>query len=166
MSFITKPLPIKACIFDMDGLLINTEDLYTEVTNELLARYRKPPLPVEAFLVSKIPKGHGKPAPDIYLVSLQMINDERKSKNLEPLTPEECLVFGNHDSLDLVLPSKLFLEDSIAGVQAGRSAGMRVVWVPDPIMFKHFEKIKDDIIGPNNEIIFSLEDFDPKKYGL
>lgn len=39
--------PIKACIFDMDGLLINTEQLYTEVTNELLARYNKPKIPME-----------------------------------------------------------------------------------------------------------------------
>lgn len=40
-------LPIKACIFDMDGLLINTEHLYTEITNELLARYNKPKLSIE-----------------------------------------------------------------------------------------------------------------------
>ena len=27
------------CIFDMDGLLINTETIYTAVTNNVLARY-------------------------------------------------------------------------------------------------------------------------------
>lgn len=64
--------------------------------------------------------------------------------------PEECLVF----------------EDSILGVQAGRSAGMRVVWVPDPMILEYFKEQKNDIIGPNNEIISSLEDFNPKKYGL
>lgn len=57
----------------------------------------------------------GKPAPDIFLQTLQRINgslgaDEAQSR------PEECLVF----------------EDSIAGVEAGRAAGMRVVWVPHP----------------------------------
>ncbi|KAI1315619.1 glutathione synthase [Mortierella claussenii] len=32
---------ISHCIFDMDGLLINTETLYTQITSEILARYGK-----------------------------------------------------------------------------------------------------------------------------
>ncbi|OAQ28143.1 HAD-like protein [Linnemannia elongata AG-77] len=32
---------IDYCIFDMDGLLINTETLYTEITSEILGRYGK-----------------------------------------------------------------------------------------------------------------------------
>ncbi|EMR08958.1 hypothetical protein PNEG_02737 [Pneumocystis murina B123] len=233
-------LPIKACIFDMDGLLINTEQLYTEVTNELLARYNKPKLSIEVktqimgipgleatkiliksyeieesaeklykeagelqkkkFLETKempgsymvlkylkdqgipivlatsssirnfhiktnhlshifshfgenivrgddprIPKGRGKPAPDIYLTALNIINNERKSKSLEPITSKEY---------------------SILGVQAGRSAGMRVIWVPEPDILKYFEEKKEEIIGTNNEILSSLENFNPKKYGL
>lgn len=57
----------------------------------------------------------GKPAPDIFLIALQRINDSLDLGE-EPVKPEECLVF----------------EDSIAGVEAGRRAGMRVVWVPHP----------------------------------
>lgn len=40
-----KPPPIKACLFDMDGLLIDSEDWYTVVTNEILSEYGKPDLP-------------------------------------------------------------------------------------------------------------------------
>lgn len=36
--------PIRACLFDVDGLLINSEDLYTKVTNTLLAQLDRPPL--------------------------------------------------------------------------------------------------------------------------
>lgn len=55
----------------------------------------------------------GKPAPDIFLLALQRINNTLSPQE-EPIKPEECLVF----------------EDSVAGVEAGRRAGMRVIWVP------------------------------------
>ena len=37
--------PVRACIFDMDGLLIDTEHLYTRLTNEILQKYNRPSLP-------------------------------------------------------------------------------------------------------------------------
>ena len=41
-----KSLPsIRACLFDMDGLLLDTEDKYTQCVNTLLAKYGRPPLP-------------------------------------------------------------------------------------------------------------------------
>ena len=40
----THPVAVKACLFDMDGLLINTEDIYTETLNETLAEFGKGPL--------------------------------------------------------------------------------------------------------------------------
>ncbi|KAL8708826.1 MAG: hypothetical protein Q9225_007544 [Loekoesia sp. 1 TL-2023] len=62
-----------------------------------------------------------KPAPDVFLLALKRINSSLLAKYRDPyvkppneVTPGECLVF----------------EDSIAGVAAGRAAGMRVCWVP------------------------------------
>ncbi|KAL4932037.1 putative HAD superfamily hydrolase [Aspergillus undulatus] len=40
----TRP-PIRACIFDLDGLLINTEEIITASVNSLLSKYDRPPLP-------------------------------------------------------------------------------------------------------------------------
>lgn len=37
--------PVRACLFDMDGLLIDTEDIYSEVTNIVLRECGKPELP-------------------------------------------------------------------------------------------------------------------------
>ena len=36
--------PIRACIFDLDGLLINSEDIYTDIHNEILKSHSLPPL--------------------------------------------------------------------------------------------------------------------------
>ena len=61
----------------------------------------------------RVRQGRGKPAPDIYLVALQSLNSAADSGK-KAIMPNECLVF----------------EDSVAGVEAGRRAGIRVVWVP------------------------------------
>jgi pseudouridine-5'-monophosphatase len=57
-----------------------------------------------------------KPEPDIFLLALQRLNAAETKRGERALEPHECLVF----------------EDSIAGVEAARRAGMRVVWVPHP----------------------------------
>jgi pseudouridine-5'-monophosphatase len=61
-----------------------------------------------------------KPEPDIFLLALQRLNAVEMKKGERALEPKECLVF----------------EDSIAGVEAARRAGMRVVWVPHPGLAK------------------------------
>jgi pseudouridine-5'-monophosphatase len=254
----------------MDGLLIDTEDKYTQCTNTMLARYSRPPLPwsikaklqgrpgptatsilhawaqlpiseaqyaaelavlqqasfpsaaplpgVEPLLArlaaactpagdrvniglatsshegnfrlktahlqelfavfeehrrvlgddARIPKGRGKPAPEIYLLALKTINESRGEGERE-VRPEECLVF----------------EDSVPGVEAGRRAGMRVVWVPHPELFVEYkDRVKEVLAGRTGEAgevdlhqlgevddgwgeyLKSLEDFDYKKYGI
>ena len=112
--------------------------------------------------------GRGKPAPDIYLLALKTLNAGLDSGKT-PIQPAECLVF----------------EDSVAGVEAGRRAGMRVVWVPHPdAAVEYQERLKsvlaarsgmfdlgeDDQLGEIDdgwaECIASLEDFDYERYGI
>jgi pseudouridine-5'-monophosphatase len=57
-----------------------------------------------------------KPEPDIFLLALKRLNTALTTRGEHALEPRECLVF----------------EDSIAGVEAARKSGMRVVWVPHP----------------------------------
>ncbi|OAL52615.1 haloacid dehalogenase-like hydrolase [Pyrenochaeta sp. DS3sAY3a] len=263
--------PIRACIFDMDGLLINSEDIITLCTNRLLDKYDRPaftrsirvqmmgvpdstngdifhnwaklPIPREQFaqewselmqlqfqsceplpgadkLLSdlihaqnssgdkiklalassstshefklktsrpetkqlmdffqpnqrilgddaRLRQGRGKPAPDIYLIALQSLNSAADAE--EAIMPDECLVF----------------EDSAAGVEAGRRAGMRVVWVPhQDVAAEYGNKQKQVLAGRMGinalgddwqlgevddgwaESISSLEDFDYRKYGI
>ncbi|KAK6429163.1 hypothetical protein LTR95_014691 [Oleoguttula sp. CCFEE 5521] len=221
------PRPILATLFDMDGLLIDSEDLYTLITNLILAEHSRPPLPwsikaqmqgrpgpaagaifhtwaqlpitreefmrrqtelqkehfpatqplpgvvellsglrdrgVEMALATsshkgnfkiktdhlehifnvfgpehkvlgddvRIPKGRGKPAPDIYLLALQTINTRRRSEGKEEILPEQCLVF----------------EDSVPGVESGRRAGMQVVWCPHPGLRQEFKGREEEVLA-------------------
>lgn len=229
----------------MDGTLLNTEDIYTEAFNELLARYGKGPLTwdvkiqlqgrpgpeankimidtyglpitVDEFLKeaieiqqtkwgkarflpgalellnylaennipmalgtssnalnyerkakhlahgfdhfkhhivtgddSRIPKGRGKPHPDIWQVCLESINKERRENNLEEILMEESLVF----------------EDGIPGVKSGIVANAYVVWIPHPEALKVLNGKEEEIIGKNGEILKSLEDFSLEKFGF
>lgn len=264
---------IRACIFDMDGLLINSEDIITLATNQLLGQYGRPvftrsiraqlmgvpdstnsdvfhnwaklpvsreqfkselteqfrlqfpdckPLPGAETLVAKLSRarnvssgnrielalasscqshsydiktsapetkqllsffpsdkrilgddprvreGRGKPAPDIYLVALQSLNSAMVYGD-KAIMPNECLVF----------------EDSVAGVEAARRAGMRVVWVPHPdVAVEYQERQKSVLAGRTGmfrvgddwqlgdiddgwaESIPSLEHFSYEKYGI
>lgn len=52
--------PVRACIFDMDGLILNTEDIYTDCTNAVLREYGRSDLPwhIKAQL-------QGRPGPEV-----------------------------------------------------------------------------------------------------
>lgn len=261
--------PVRACLFDMDGLLLDTEDIYTECVNIILERYGRPnmpwsikaklqgrpgpaankifhdwaglpitqdeyiaqnsalqkelfprtkPLPgvtqlldglhrtrgtarpvhialatsshranfevktdklTELFTVFpenrrvvgddvRMKPGRGKPLPDIFLLALQTINDSLDDGE-EPIKPEECLVF----------------EDSVPGVEAGRRAGMRVAWVPHPMLKVEYAGREGEILagrmGEGGDVdlhqlgevddgwadyMLNLEDFPYEKYGI
>lgn len=266
---------MRACIFDMDGLLINSEDILTRCINQLLAKHGRPaitrsirvqlmgvphstnsdvfhdwaqfpvprehfarelrdemqqhfpdcePLPgaehllfnlsrarisssagdrlelalasstqsdtyelksskpqtralLDSFVADRrilgddprVGEGRGKPAPDIYLVALQSLNgDSSLASGEEAIRADECLVF----------------EDSLAGVEAARRAGMRVVWVPHPDVVAEWQ-MRSDLMASGSDVseggdewqlselddswverISGLNDFDYTKYGI
>lgn len=79
----------------------------------------------------RIGKGRGKPLPDIYLLALETINIELRSKGKADIKPEECLVF----------------EDAVPGVEAGRRAGMQVAWCPHPGLLEAFKGREDEVLA-------------------
>jgi pseudouridine 5'-phosphatase len=131
----------------------------------------------------RVPKGRGKPLPDIYLLALKTINEAiaLEGEGERPIEPQECLVF----------------EDSVPGVEAGRRAGMRVVWCPHPGLLEVYKDRVEDVLAGRTgehkeddldhtsgeplpgspgevgepgdgwgEILSTLEDFDYQKYGI
>ena len=118
----------------------------------------------------RVGRGRGKPAPDIYLVALEAVNvTTGVGSGDNVIQPDECLVF----------------EDSVAGVEGGRRAGMRVVWVPHPDVAVEWEKDQKDVLAGRTgtstlgdesqlgqiddgwaESIPSLEHFDYESYGI
>ena len=56
--------PVRACLFDMDGLLLNTEDMYTSCNNAILHKYDRPSLPwaIKAQM-------QGRPGPEVSSIS-------------------------------------------------------------------------------------------------
>jgi len=116
----------------------------------------------------RIPPGRGKPLPDIYLLALQTIN-QTLPPNEPPIKPEECLVF----------------EDSVPGVEAGRRAGMRVIWCPHPMLKKEYAGREAEVLAGRTgeagqvdlhqlgelddgwaEYYETLVDFPYRKYGI
>jgi pseudouridine-5'-monophosphatase len=116
----------------------------------------------------RIPEGRGKPSPDIYQLALKTINSSLEEGEVE-IRPDECLVF----------------EDSVPGVEAGRRAGMRVIWCPHPELRKEYDGQEEHVLAGRTgsagevdmhlvgelgdgwgEYLESLVDFPYAKYGI
>ncbi|KAI1096999.1 HAD-like protein [Rostrohypoxylon terebratum] len=234
--------PIQACLFDMDGLLINTEDLYTLCSNIVLNKYGRPDLPwsVKAQLMGipgstngdvfhnwaqlpisreqykqeqadqhKIHFPECQPLPGIALAtSGEKKNYELKTsrpftRSVLEIIPKEHRILGDDpriqhgrgkpapdiyllalQSINSSLPEGVF-EDSVLGVEAGRRAGMRALWVPHPNLAAEYKGKEKDVlagrigllpIGNDEqlgvvddgwaELLASLENFPYEKYGI
>jgi len=93
----------------------------------------------------------GKPAPDIFLVAAREKLGRKVGEGTE-LSQEE----------EEERAKGLVFEDAIPGMQAGKRAGMSVVWVPDTslldVEYSGSEKA--------DQILKSVEDFVPEQWGL
>jgi pseudouridine-5'-monophosphatase len=100
----------------------------------------------------RIGAGRGKPLPDIYLLALETVNQQlREQGNKEPqITPEECLVF----------------EDSVPGVEAGRRAGMRVIWCPHQGLLQEYRGREEEVLAGVTGEHKEIDQLDTSKDGM
>ncbi|KAK7006006.1 putative hydrolase [Favolaschia claudopus] len=240
---------VEYVLFDMDGLLIDSESIYTKVTNTILAPFGKEmtwdikagcmglperdaalhllsffpsiPLTIDSYLLQRnalqdqlwptVPLLPGakklvqhlksRNIPIAVATSSRRRNFELKTTHLSEIfvdcfgdgkvvcgddaqwgmrgKPEpdifltaarECLGrdVGANDAANIT-PSQraernkgLVFEDALPGMQAGKRAGMAVVWVPDTNLLnvEYSGEEKAD------QILKSLEDFKPEEWGL
>ncbi|KAF9023954.1 HAD-like protein [Hymenopellis radicata] len=223
---------IEYVLFDMDGLMIDSEKIYSDVTNAILSKYGKEmtwdmkagcmgkpereaalhllsffpdiSLTLEEYLVERnrlqdeawptvpllpgveklithlkkhnipIATGHlghvfglfegrivcadddlagvrGKPNPDIFLTAAALLG-----RDVGPLQ-------GDLSSEHVAERARgLVFEDGLPGMQAGKRAGMKVIWVPDTNLLN----VKYDGEEIADKILKSIEDFVPEEWGL
>jgi HAD superfamily hydrolase (TIGR01509 family) len=211
-------------LYDMDGLLLDTEVFYTIVNKAIAQRYGKvfdwsiksktiglkaqdsarilidelglPITPEDYFEARKglldelfpqaEPKAgalrltqhlHRNKIPQAVATSSNRHHFELKtSRHKEWFGIFECIVIGDDPEVKEGKPSPdifllaanklqarphqcLVFEDAPSGVKAAHAAGMHIVAVPDPNMADHPFPEADEILA-------SLEDFDPAKWGL
>ncbi|KAK1228703.1 hypothetical protein PQX77_008197 [Marasmius sp. AFHP31] len=243
----TSPHKIEYVLFDLDGLMIDSEKIYTDVTNEILAQFGKEmsweikagcmgkperaaaehllsfypdiDLPLESYLQQRntlqdlrwptvpllpgvrklilhlkkhsipiavatgsrrrnyeLKTGHlgeifdlfdgkvvcaddkqwdmkGKPEPDIFLTAAREMLGRDVGKPRDNAISSEQLQERARG---------LVFEDALPGMQAGKRAGMSVIWVPDSRLLD----VKYDGSERPDETLKSLEDFVPEKWGL
>lgn len=89
----------------------------------------------------------GKPAPDIWHLGLQRLNDKRTTT--DPILPIDCLVF----------------EDGLPGVHSGLAFGGQVIWVPHKEAYPYLGN-PEMTLNNQGELLESLDAFVKSKYHL
>ncbi|KAF6091328.1 pseudouridine 5'-phosphatase [Phyllostomus discolor] len=177
------PRPVTHLLFDMDGLLLDTERLYSAVFQEICGRYGKQYTWAVKSLVMGVERlirhlrKHGVPMAvatssgtgsfevktlrhkELFgLFDHIVLGDDPEVKNGKP-EPDIFLACAKRFSPPAPAEKCLVFEDAPNGVQAALAAGMQVVMVPD-------RNLQRDLIAKATLVLRSLQDFQPDLFGL
>lgn len=216
--------PVRQVLFDMDGLLLDTESIYTAVTQQVVGRFGKVfdwsvkanmigrdsressrylvealelPISAEEYLVERdgllreaFPRAEAMPGAERLVRRLSAAGipiavatsshldlfELKTRRHRHWFSLFDTVVTGDHPQVTRAKPAPdiflvaaanlggepartLVFEDAPSGLAAGNSAGMRVIAVPDPNMDRARYAGAVEILG-------SLEEFDPARYGI
>jgi len=101
--------------------------------------------------------GRGKPFPDVFLAAARTLG-----RSVGPNEDDGAAGVGEAERAERA--RGLVFEDAIPGVQAGKRAGMRVVWVPDENLLRLEGSQTTGELA--DETLLSLEHFAPEGWGL
>ncbi|XP_037588698.1 pseudouridine-5'-phosphatase-like [Cebus imitator] len=176
------PQPVTHLIFDMDGLLLDTERLYSVVFQEICNRYDKKHswdvkslvMGAEKLIVHL--RKHG--IPFALATSSGPASFEMKTSRLKKFfSLFSHIVLGDDPEVQRGKPDPdiflacakrfspppmekcLIFEDFPNGVEAALAAGMQVVMVPDG-------NLSRDLTSKATVVLNSLQDFEPELFGL
>ncbi|XP_037659503.1 pseudouridine-5'-phosphatase-like isoform X2 [Choloepus didactylus] len=177
------PRPVTHLIFDMDGLLLDTERFYSVVFQEICGRYDKQYSWDVKSLVMGVEKlidhlrKHNIPfalATSSGSASFEMktsrhkeffslfhhivLGDDPEVTHGKP-DPAIFLTCAKRFSPPAPVEKCLVFEDSPNGVEAAVAAGMQAVMVPD-------ENLPRDLTRKATVVLSSLQDFQPQLFGL
>ncbi|KAI6228882.1 Pseudouridine-5'-monophosphatase [Aphelenchoides fujianensis] len=115
-----------------------------EIKTDKCYRHWLEKIPLQVLCGSDPEVTHGKPSPIPYQVTM-------KRMERPPASPANALVF----------------EDSLNGARSAVAAGTRCVMIPQPQFLDEAGKKQVEELRPQlAEVLNSLEEFDPTKYGL
>ncbi|XP_012366522.2 pseudouridine-5'-phosphatase-like isoform X2 [Nomascus leucogenys] len=174
---VPAPQPVTHLIFDMDGLLLDTERLYSVVFQEICDRYDKKyswdvkslVLGAEKLIIHL--RKYGIPfalatssgsasfeMKTIRLFSHIVLGDDPEVPRGKP-DPDIFLACAKRFSPCPAMEKCLVFEDAPNGVEAALAAGMQVVMVPD-------RNLSRDLTTKATLVLNSLQDFQPELFGL
>ncbi|OBA19755.1 HAD-like protein [Metschnikowia bicuspidata var. bicuspidata NRRL YB-4993] len=126
----------KACLFDLDGTLLNTEDIYTEGTSKVLAKYGKGPLTWDIKLDLQ-----GRPGPE---ATRNLLN----AYGITEVTPEQYMeqafevlqdLWGTSDWLEGALPLLSYMKEKNIPVALGTGSNLINYKLKTDRLSEHFE---------------------------